>query len=69
MVFVGVLVGAAAVAILGSAPQGVEADLLHALVAVVTLQVGYAAGLVLRAAIRSLHKRSAPGPASARSAR
>jgi hypothetical protein len=54
LIFVGVLLGAAVIAIVaGVAHGGIGAALLHALIAVVALQVGYAAGVVLRAAIRS----------------
>jgi hypothetical protein len=54
MIFVGVLLGAAVIAIAVSMGQGgIGAALLHALIAVVALQVGYAAGVVLRAATRS----------------
>jgi hypothetical protein len=54
MMFVGVLLGAAAIAIAVSAAHGgTGAALLSALIAIVALQVGYAAGVVLRAAIRS----------------
>jgi hypothetical protein len=65
MIFVGVLVGAAVIAIAVSlAYGGIGAALLNALVAVIALQVGYVAGFVLRAAIRSWQ-----APASARSSR
>jgi hypothetical protein len=54
MIFVGVLLGAAVIAIVASVGQGsIGVALLHALIAVVALQVGYAAGVVLRATIRS----------------
>jgi hypothetical protein len=55
MVFVGVLLGGAVIAVLVGAAHGAGAALLSAVIAVVCLQVGYAAGIVLRAAIRSLH--------------
>jgi hypothetical protein len=52
MIFVGVLFGAAVIAFaVNVAYDGIGAALLHALVAVVALQVGYAMGIVLRAAI------------------
>jgi len=54
MMFVGVLLGAAVIAIVVSAMHGgIGAALLSALIAIITLQVGYAAGVVLRAVIRS----------------
>jgi hypothetical protein len=53
MAFVTVLIGAAIIAALTGALQGVGAAALNVLFAVVSLQVGYAAGLVARAAIRS----------------
>jgi hypothetical protein len=72
MIFVGVLLGAAVIAIAVSAAHGsIGAALLSALIAVVALQVGYAAGVVLRAAIRSWQsqtparaapKQPVPGP-------
>jgi hypothetical protein len=52
MIFVGVLFGAAVIVFaLSVAYGGIGAALLNALVAVVALQVGYAIGIVLRAAI------------------
>jgi len=69
MIFIGVLVGAALVAFIGTGSQGAAAALLNALIAIVTLQVGYAAGLVLRAAIRSLQRRPADRATGARSTR
>jgi hypothetical protein len=52
MIFVGVLFAAAVIVVAVSvAYGGVGAALLSALVAVVTLQVGYVVGIVLRAAI------------------
>ena len=69
MVFIGVLVGAAIVGIAVGIAQGGGASLLNALIAVVTLQAGYVVGLVLRAAIRSLYKRTVARPAGARSVR
>ena len=59
MMFVGVLLGAAVIAIAVTMAQGsVGAALLNALIAAVVLQVGYAAGVVLRAAIRSRQPRT-----------
>jgi len=64
MIFVGVLLGAAVIAIVVSAAQGgIAAALLHALIAVVALQVGYAAGVVLRAVIRSWQSQTPARPA------
>ena len=54
LVFTGVLLSAAVIAVGVTAAQGVEKALLMALIAVVALQVGYAAGFVLRAVGRSL---------------
>ena len=51
MIFVGVLFGAAVIVVAVSvAYGGIGAALLNALVAVVALQVGYAIGIVVRAA-------------------
>lgn len=59
MIFVGVLLGAAVIAVAVTVVQGsVGAALLNALIAAVVLQVGYAAGVVLRAAIRSRQSRT-----------
>jgi hypothetical protein len=67
MMFGGVLLGAAVIAIAGSvAHDGVGAALLHALIAVVVLQVGYAVGVVLRAAIRSWQSQTPPRAAPER---
>jgi hypothetical protein len=58
MLFVGVLIGAAAIAIAAStADMGLGGALLNALIAVVLLQVGYGIGIVLRAAFVSHHAR------------
>lgn len=54
LVFVGVLVGGAVIAGIAMAQRGLGAALLAALVTVVALQVGYVAGLILRAVGRSL---------------
>lgn len=51
MVFVGVLLCGAAIAVYIAPGWG--AAVLDAIIALVTLQIGYAAGFVLRAAIRS----------------
>lgn len=64
MVFVGVLV-CAAVAALSIAP-GWGAAALNAVIAVVALQIGYAAGFVLRAAIRSWRTSNPPRVGSER---
>jgi hypothetical protein len=59
MMFVGVLLGAAAIAIaVGLAHGGIGTALLHALIAIIALQVGYTGGVVLRAAIRSRQSRT-----------
>lgn len=61
MVFVAVLLGGMAVgAIAFGTTQGVAQGGFAALVTVITLQVGYAAGFVLRAAIRSARDRFTP---------
>ncbi len=64
MLFVGVLIGAAAVAIAVSAPEGLGGALINALIAIVLLQVGYGIGVVLRAAIAAKRR-----PGTARAAR
>lgn len=58
MVFIGVLLCAAVIAV--SVAHGWGAAMLDAVIAVVTLQIGYAAGFVLRAAIRSRQASSPP---------
>jgi membrane protein implicated in regulation of membrane protease activity len=58
MLFVAVLAGAAVIALAAGAAEGVGAALLDAVIAVVTLQIGYAVGLALRAVVRSLRKRT-----------
>jgi|SRR5579864_5084 hypothetical protein len=57
MVFVIVLLCAAMIAIATTLGQGVGAILLAALVTVVALQIGYAAGLILRSGVRSRRER------------
>jgi hypothetical protein len=54
MIFIGVLLGAAAITVAVTVGHGIGAALLTAVLTVVVLQVGYAAGLILRAAGRSL---------------
>jgi membrane protein implicated in regulation of membrane protease activity len=55
LMFIGVLLGAAVIAFaISMGYVGVGAALLNAFVAVIVLQAGYALGVVLRAAIRSL---------------
>ena len=56
MVFVVVLFGAAAIGIATGASHGIGTALRDALVAVVVLQIGYVAGLVLRSIGRVLRK-------------
>lgn len=53
LVFVCVLVGGGVVAGVVMAPRGLGAALLAALVTVIALQIGYVAGLILRALGRS----------------
>jgi hypothetical protein len=53
MIFIGVLLGAAAIAVVATAAHGVGGALLTMLLTVVVLQIGYAAGFILRAASRS----------------
>jgi hypothetical protein len=62
MVFVIVLLGAAAIAVAASVGQGGAAILLHAVITVVTLQIGYAAGLMLRTGVRSRRERATGNP-------
>ncbi|HEY1794632.1 MAG TPA: hypothetical protein VGG57_00795 [Stellaceae bacterium] len=57
--FLGVLIGGAIIAGGARAPQGVGAAVLSALVTVIVLQVGYVAGLILRAVARSRHAATA----------
>jgi len=57
LTFVVVLICAAAVAIAATFAQGVAVAALNAVVALVTLQVGYVAGVVARAAIRARQSR------------
>jgi hypothetical protein len=58
MMFVIILIGAAAIAVAASFTGGGGAIVLNAVVTVVTLQIGYAAGLILRAALRAQRQRS-----------
>lgn len=51
--FVVVLLVAAVVAVLSLLPQGIGPAVLHAVVAVVVLQIGYGCGILLRSAIRA----------------
>jgi hypothetical protein len=66
MIFVGVLCGAAVIVFaLSVAYGGIGAALLNALVALIALQVGYAIGIVLRAAIPFWYRKArvrAPAP-------
>ena len=57
LIFIVVLLGAAAIVAISTLAQGAGGAALNAVLAVVILQVGYAAGIVLRAAIRSLRGR------------
>ena len=53
-----VLLGAFIVAIVSAPMQGIFAKLLSAVLAVAVLQVGYTAGIILRAAMRPLRSGS-----------
>jgi hypothetical protein len=53
IVFVGVLLGGAAIAVAASVAHGLGGAVLNAVITLISLQVGYVAGLVLRAAVRS----------------
>jgi hypothetical protein len=53
MIFIGVLVAAALISLGASAAAGVGAMVLIAILTLVILQIGYVAGLVLRAMFRS----------------
>ncbi len=53
-----VLLGAFVVAIVSAPVQGIFGKLLSAVLAVVALQIGYAAGILLRAALRPLRSGS-----------
>jgi hypothetical protein len=64
--FVLVLLGAMVIAVLSVPAQGTASTLLNALIAVVVLQVGYGAGIILRAALRPLRS---DGPDAAAAAR
>jgi hypothetical protein len=58
-IFIGVLIAAAAISLASTIREGVAAMALTVIATVVTLQVGYVAGLVLRAAVRAHY----PAPA------
>ena len=60
MIFVGVLVAAALISLAASAAAGVGPMLLITILTLVTLQIGYVAGLVLRAMFRSQSAEPAP---------
>jgi len=51
-IFIVVLLGAAAIVAISTLAQGAGGAALNAVLAVVILQVGYAGGMVLRAAVR-----------------
>ncbi len=55
--FIVILLGAAAIAGIGSGAHGAIAALVNAVAAVVILQVGYAAGVVGRAVVRAWRSR------------
>ena len=61
-----VLLGAFIVAIVSAPMQGIFAKLLSAVLAVAVLQVGYTAGIILRAAMRPLRSGSQHGATIAR---
>jgi hypothetical protein len=64
LVFFGcVLLGAFLVAVVSAPVQGIFTHLLIAVLAVAVLQVGYAAGIMLRAAMRPLRSGSPNGAA------
>jgi hypothetical protein len=52
MPFIGILIGMAVVTLIATMAHGIGIGLLDALLAVVVLQIGYAAGFILRAAIQ-----------------
>jgi hypothetical protein len=64
-IFIIVLFGAAAIVAAGALTQGAGRAALSAVLTVVILQVGYAGGIVLRAAVRSARgrKRESAAPA------
>jgi hypothetical protein len=53
MIFIGVLVAATLISLAAAAAAGAGAMVLIAILTLVTLQIGYVAGLVLRAMFRS----------------
>jgi len=59
LVFAGILVAGAVIAVVGTAAQGLGAALLTGFVTVVALQIGYVVGFVLRAMGRSLYSGAA----------
>jgi hypothetical protein len=61
MIFIGALIAAAAISLAFTIGEDVAAMALTVIAAAVTLQVGYVAGLVLRAAVRAYY--TAPTPA------
>jgi hypothetical protein len=60
MAFIVVLLGAAGIAIAATVSHGLGGAVLDMVIAVVMLQIGYAAGFVLRAAWRSRRVSSPP---------
>jgi hypothetical protein len=63
--FVLIALGAMVVAVLSIPAQGMASTLLNAMIVVVVLQVGYGAGVILRAALRPLRTVSGDaGPAA-----
>lgn len=62
MAFIVVLAGAATVAVVASFAHGWGSAVLNAVIAVIALQIGYAGGFVLRAALRARQAgRPSPG--------
>jgi hypothetical protein len=62
VIFIGVLVVAAVIVIVGSISHGLGAAAINALIVLVSLQVGYAGGFVCRAAIRAYSTRTTARP-------
>ena len=67
MMFVVVLLCAAAIAVGVTGAHGLAAAAMHAVIALVTLQAGYVAGFVARTAIRSRQMNAPAAPRHGRS--
>ena len=52
LLFIGILIGVAVLTMIATMAHGIGVGLLNAFLAVVVLQIGYAAGFILRAAIQ-----------------